>query len=110
MKFISKNPFILVDNEGEQIDEFERLGVYYSKHSWEDATTLHKIGKFELVEAIYNNRKLQYEKEGLKYIADELRLIDATDAMLEDINFLFDRSLLSEKYFKCLEVSNLKKG
>lgn len=85
---------------GEPRYTVKELGIIYSRTSIEGRITCSKVqhGDFKLVKAYFENHK--------QILGDlfDLVLINATHADPNDVNFIMDRSAISESHFLKLDA------
>ena len=96
LKYISTSPFVLVDENGKVIDEFQTLGIIYDVVSVgdEDFAVLIKHGNYYDLCCYFNTLN--------KIALDELnkmKLVRIDNCLLDDLNFILTHSALPEAMF-----------
>jgi len=102
----------------------ERIGVVYSlgyaplpktvsrfpvkKDPLRRTAQMQKHGELELVQEYLKTTKAKYLAAGLKDIADDLRIVEATHATEEDLNHILESSALPPSHFERLDPHRAK--
>ena len=98
LKYISTNPFVLIDSASEKvIDTFKTLGVVYDVvvHDDMETTILLKHGNYDNV---------RYYYEGLKSVLGEMgsniQLVKVEECTVDDVNFILEHSAITREAFE----------